>query len=78
MEIEIALRKYALPYEFPPEVEQISANFQNEYSKDSSKRKDIRHLPLVTIDGETARDFDDAVFCEREGKIFGSMLLLLM
>lgn len=71
MEIEIALRKYALPYEFPPEVEQISAKFPKRVlKKDSSKRKDIRHLPLVTIDGETARDFDDAVFCEREGEDF--------
>ncbi len=34
------------------------------------ERIDITHLPLVTIDGETARDFDDAVYCERVGKGF--------
>lgn len=69
MEIEIALRKYELPYEFSPEVKKISAKLPKKVLKrELSKRKDIRHLPLVTIDSETARDFDDAVYCEREGK----------
>ena len=39
--------------------------------KDLAGREDIRHLPLVTIDGETARDFDDAENCERQGAGFG-------
>ena len=69
MEIEIALRKHDLPYQFPPEVEKLSARFPGNVLKtELMEREDIRHLPLVTIDGETARDFDDAVYCERDGK----------
>lgn len=65
MEIEIALRKHDLPYVFPPEVEKHAATFPAKVlKKDHAGREDIRHLPLVTIDGETARDFDDAVYCE--------------
>ena len=68
MEIEIALRKYDLPYEFPPEVDKASTKFSDKVlQSDLAGRKDLRHLPLVTIDGETARDFDDAVYCERDG-----------
>jgi ribonuclease R len=65
MEIEIALRKHDLPYEFPADTkhqaEQIAPQVQPE---DYAGREDLRQLPLVTIDGETARDFDDAVYCE--------------
>ena len=69
MEIEIALRKHNLPYVFSPEIEKLSTKFpKNVLKKELTGRKDICHLPLVTIDGETARDFDDAVFCEQEGK----------
>lgn len=69
MEIEIALRKHDLPYQFPPEVEKLSARFPGEVlATELTEREDIRHLPLVTIDGETARDFDDAIYCERDGK----------
>ncbi len=69
MEIEIALRKHDLPYVFPPEIEKLSAKFpKNVLKKELTGRKDICHLPLVTIDSETARDFDDAVYCEEEGK----------
>lgn len=68
MEIEIALRKHDLPYVFPPEVETLAAKFpKNVLKKEFKGRKDITHLPLVTIDGETARDFDDAVYCENAG-----------
>jgi len=69
MEIEIALRKHDLPYVFPPEVEKQAEKLPNKVlKKDLAGREDIRHLPLVTIDGETARDFDDAVFCEPLGR----------
>jgi len=69
MEIEIALRKHDLPYVFPPEVEAQAAKLPNKVlKKDMADREDIRHLPLVTIDGETARDFDDAVYCEPQGR----------
>ncbi|MDO9007668.1 MAG: ribonuclease R, partial [Thiobacillus sp.] len=69
MEIEIALRKHDLPYVFPPDVEKQAAGLPNKVlKKDMAGREDIRHLPLVTIDGETARDFDDAVYCEPLGR----------
>ncbi|SEQ89526.1 ribonuclease R [Nitrosomonas sp. Nm51] len=64
MEIEIALRKHDLPHIFPAEIEKLSAKLPARVlQKDHSERRDLRHLPLVTIDGETARDFDDAVYC---------------
>jgi ribonuclease R len=69
MEIEIALRKHDLPHEFPHSVEKQAKGFSQTVSEaDWAGREDIRHLPLVTIDGETARDFDDAVYCEPKGK----------
>ena len=69
MEIEIALRKHDLPYVFPPDVEAQASKLPGKVQKkDMDGREDIRHLPLVTIDGETARDFDDAVYCEPLGR----------
>ena len=69
MEIEIALRKHALPHDFSTAVANASKRFAHEVTDaDWSGRIDLRDLPLVTIDGETARDFDDAVFCEPRGK----------
>jgi ribonuclease R len=71
MEIEIALRKHDLPHVFSPAVERASAAIVPRVSKqDTAGRTDLRKLPLVTIDGETARDFDDAVFAEPRGKGF--------
>lgn len=71
MEIEIALRKHDLPYEFPPAVEKACERFTPQVTgADIRGREDLRKLPLVTIDGETARDFDDAVYCEPQGKGF--------
>jgi ribonuclease R len=68
MEIEIALRKHALPYVFSKEAERLAERFPGEVrAQDLRGREDLRDLPLVTIDGETARDFDDAVYCE-DGK----------
>jgi ribonuclease R len=65
MEIEIAVRKFAVPHEFAPEViEQAEALPDGVLPKDFRGRVDIRDVPLVTIDGEDARDFDDAVYCE--------------
>jgi ribonuclease R len=67
MEIEVAIRSYGIPFEWPADVADYVANLTPEVSeKDKENRIDIRHLPLVTIDGEDARDFDDAVYCQRE------------
>jgi ribonuclease R len=64
MEIEIALRKHELPYVFSREAEALCARFPDQVTAEERQgRVDLRDLPLVTIDGETARDFDDAVYC---------------
>lgn len=65
MEIEIALRKHDLPNEFPLDAKHQAEKFSPVVvAADYAGREDVRSLPLVTIDGETARDFDDAVYCE--------------
>jgi ribonuclease R len=65
MEIEIALRKHDLPYVFPRDAERRAGGFATEpTAADRRGRTDVTALPLVTIDGEDARDFDDAVYCE--------------
>ncbi|MBP8214088.1 MAG: ribonuclease R [Propionivibrio sp.] len=69
MEIEIALRKNDLPFEFSPKVAAETKALPDKVRKTEwAGRKDIRDLPLVTIDGETAKDFDDAVFAEKDGR----------
>ncbi len=69
MEIEIALRKYELPHVWPEAVEREAARLPAAVPEaDTKGRIDLRALPLVTIDGEDARDFDDAVYCERNGR----------
>jgi ribonuclease R len=71
MEIEIALRKHDLPYRFSAAAQRQAGRFPHEVQKaDRKGRTDLTALPLVTIDGETARDFDDAVYCERSAKAF--------
>lgn len=71
IEIEIALRKHNLPYEFSSAVDKLTQKFSARFGRrDLAGREDLRGLPLVTIDGESARDFDDAVYCEPEGKGF--------
>jgi ribonuclease R len=71
MEVEIALRKHELPHTFPPAAEALAKSLPSAVRKqDRNGRVDLTHLPLVTIDGETAKDFDDAVYCEPEGKGF--------
>ena len=71
MEIEIALRKHDLPHIWPDDVEALEKKVPKKVTAaDIKGRVDLRDLPFVTIDGETARDFDDAVFCERQGKGF--------
>lgn len=66
MEIEIAIRKYELPNSWPKTVQKQADRIPAEVLDDhKTGRLDLRDLPLVTIDGEDARDFDDAVYCEQ-------------
>jgi len=67
MEVEIALRTHDIPHEWPEGLDKelkIFGEFVPEHAIEG--RIDLRDLPLVTIDGEDARDFDDAVFCQKE------------
>jgi len=65
MEIEIALRAHDLPHQFSHAVQAEVAGIADEVEESAKlPRKDLRDLPLVTIDGDDARDFDDAVYCE--------------
>ncbi len=69
MEIEIALRKHELPFVFSKEALAQTKKIPDAVRKSDWKgRENLTEMPLVTIDGETAKDFDDAVFCERQGK----------
>ena len=64
MEIEIAVRKYSVPHEFSDAcLEQAKGLPEKVRAQDRKGRVDLRDVPLVTIDGEDARDFDDAVYC---------------
>lgn len=68
MEIGIALRSHELPFEWPEAVQKEAKKLGHEVPEKAKKgRLDLRNTPLVTIDGEDARDFDDAVYCERAG-----------
>jgi ribonuclease R len=69
MEIEIALRKHSLPHEFPKAALKQAEDFPKLVQpSDYKDRIDLRDMTLITIDGETARDFDDAVYAEPQGK----------
>jgi ribonuclease R len=66
VDVEIMIRKHHIPHHFPPEVLEQAQSFVNTIQQDElAGRKDYRSLDIVTIDGETARDFDDAVWVER-------------
>ena len=65
MEIEIAVRKYSVPYEFSDGCIALARTLPVKVRlEDRAHRVDLTDVPLVTIDGEDARDFDDAVYCE--------------
>lgn len=65
MEIDVAIRAHDLPHQWPADVKAQAAKLaQTVEASDKENRIDLRKLPFVTIDGEDARDFDDAVYCE--------------
>lgn len=66
VDVEIIIRKHHLPHEFPPEVIEEARSISSQIEEtEMARRRDFRTLDIVTIDGETARDFDDAVWVER-------------
>ncbi len=68
MEVQIAISSHGIPTEWPAPVTEEAGQFGPEVPESAKAgRWDLRDLPLVTIDGVTARDFDDAVYCERRG-----------
>ncbi|WP_353234204.1 ribonuclease R [Diaphorobacter ruginosibacter] len=79
MEIEIAVRKYGVPHEFSEAcLAQAKALPEKVRAQDKRRRVDLTDIALVTIDGEDARDFDDAVYCEpaKVGRSKGWRLLV--
>lgn len=65
MEVEVAVRTHNIPYDWPEAVEKQCSGFTAEVAEsDKNFRVDLRETPFVTIDGEDARDFDDAVYCQ--------------
>ena len=65
--VDMALRTHEIPHSWPPEVEKQVSKLSEEVPEAAKQgRVDLRQLPLVTIDGEDARDFDDAVYCEKK------------
>ncbi len=69
MEIELAIRTHELPVEWPKQVKKEIKGLDKEVDEAAKEgRVDLRGLPLLTIDGADARDFDDAVYCERKEK----------
>lgn len=77
MEIDVAIRSHNLPHEWPKEVSEAVKNIPAEVTEaEKQNRIDLRHLPFVTIDGEDAKDFDDAVYCQRNKNTGGWRLYI--
>ncbi|MBS0609073.1 MAG: ribonuclease R [Proteobacteria bacterium] len=79
MEVEIAVRKYGVPHEFSEDCLALAKALPDKVrAQDKRRRVDLTDIPLVTIDGDDARDFDDAVYCEpaKIGRTKGWRLLV--
>lgn len=69
LEIDVAIRSHGIPWEWPEAVVDEAGHLEPEpLESDKALRIDLRDLPFVTIDGEDARDFDDAVYCEQRAR----------
>ncbi|WP_299595454.1 ribonuclease R [uncultured Microbulbifer sp.] len=68
MEIDVAIRSHEIPHNWPQDAIDAAKRLGSEVPQaDKLHRADLRQLPFVTIDGEDAKDFDDAVYCEKDG-----------
>ncbi len=72
VDVEIVIRKHHLPHVFPPNVLEEARAVAHLDKQEAADRRDFRDLPIVTIDGETAKDFDDAVFVRQHGGADGT------
>ena len=72
VDVEIVIRKHHLPHVFPPGVLAEARSAAHLDVEEANRRRDFRQLPIVTIDGETARDFDDAVYVRQHGGAEGT------
>ena len=71
--VDMALRTHEIPHVWPAEVESQVSTLREEVPEEAKQgRVDLRQLPLVTIDGEDARDFDDAVYCQKNAAAAGA------
>ena len=71
LEIDVAIRAHGIPWEWPDEALREAGALGEEPTKaDKTHRIDLRDVPFVTIDGEDARDFDDAVWCALQASGF--------
>jgi ribonuclease R len=72
VDVEIVIRKHHLPHVFPPNVLDEARAVAHLDQAEIARRRDFRDLPIITIDGETAKDFDDAVLVRRHGGADGT------
>jgi ribonuclease R len=78
IEIEVALRQFDLPHKWPDAVLKLESKLPKKVKEAdiSADRRDLRALPFVTIDGETAKDFDDAVWAEKMSNGFRAIVAI--